>query len=63
MEDFQQNIDGSYFFSSMGRGKEQTTCFIDSRTGEISFEESPKHKTELFEKAKRFLRERKEEKK
>jgi hypothetical protein len=61
--DFKSNYDGSYLFASMGEGKEQTTCFIDTRTNVVSFEGSPKHKTELFEKDKKFLRGRKEEKK
>ena len=63
MTDFKSNYDGSYVFAFIGRGNEQTTCFIDSRTNVVSFEGSPKHKTELFEKAKKFLRERKGEKK
>ena len=63
MTDFNPNYDGSHFFASMGEGSEQTTCFIDTRTNVVSFEGSPKHREELFEKAKKFLRERKEEKK
>jgi hypothetical protein len=35
---------------------------IDPRTLAISFDGSPKHKNELFDKAKKFLKERKEEK-
>ena len=62
MTDFKSNSDGSYLFASMGEGSEQTTCFIDTRTNVVSFEGSPKHKTELFDMAKKFLRERKEEK-
>ena len=62
MTDFKPNFDGSCLFASMGEGSEQTTCFIDTRTNVVSFEGSPKHKTELFDMAKKFLRERKEEK-
>jgi len=61
VNDFKPNYDGSYLFASMGDGKERTTCFIDTRTNVVSFEGSPKFRIELFEKAKKFLRERKEE--
>lgn len=59
MTDFKPNIDGSFLFASMGEGNERTTCFIENKTGAISFEGSRKYENDLFEKAKELLGKRK----
>lgn len=52
---FKRNVDGSYLFAKMGSGGDETTCFVDARTGDIAFEGSNAHKAELFEKAKALI--------
>lgn len=49
---FRSSADGSYLFARMGSGADETTCFIDTRTGRVTFEGSGKNKESLFEKAK-----------
>jgi hypothetical protein len=56
---FKPNFDGSYYFASIGFGMGQTTCFIDSKTDEVTFDGNPRNEPELYGEAQKFIKEKK----